>query len=318
MNSLQIETWAIRIIENVKAGKPNEDSRVELKSGWPDPQKTARRLAGHANFARGEPILWIIGVDQKDGTIYDVPHVEIATWYSQVQAEFDENHSPSLKDLNISYDGSTLVALLFETEGFPFIVKAQNERLEIPWREGTRTRSAKRTDLVKLLVPLQFLPSFELFSIEVSLDRSGNQEFYWIIQGELFIEPEVEARLVIPFHRCTAQLENSTLRSSVVFENLTLRSKYIDARMIESSRDELLVYGPGTITLGAQVPAVNLPDNLGGDMQVDIRLHPVGAEYPAIINLRLDKAAISHDDIHRLHRWKAQRLSTPPDIQLFP
>jgi hypothetical protein len=64
----------------------------------------------------------------------------------------------------VPYEGKTLVALLFETGRAPFVVKTRDEFLEVPWRVGTRTNSARRSDLVRLLVPVVKLPDFELLS----------------------------------------------------------------------------------------------------------------------------------------------------------
>ena len=60
MRTHEIEEWALRATRRVEERQPNEDSRVELKADWIDPQKTARRIAGHANALRGEPILWTL------------------------------------------------------------------------------------------------------------------------------------------------------------------------------------------------------------------------------------------------------------------
>lgn len=59
-----IEAWAVRTIERVEVGQRVEDTRVELKSGSQDPKRMAREIAGHANVARGDPILWLIGVGE--------------------------------------------------------------------------------------------------------------------------------------------------------------------------------------------------------------------------------------------------------------
>src|SRR5437879_2012436 len=64
MKSAQIEAWILRIADRIKGGKPLEDSRVEIKAEWTDPIPAARRIAAHANAAGGEPILWIIGIDE--------------------------------------------------------------------------------------------------------------------------------------------------------------------------------------------------------------------------------------------------------------
>lgn len=70
MNSREIESWSLRVIERVVANHPHEDFLVELKRNWlTDPNRTARRIAGHANAARGEPILWLVGVDQNSGVL---------------------------------------------------------------------------------------------------------------------------------------------------------------------------------------------------------------------------------------------------------
>jgi hypothetical protein len=69
MRPHEIERWTLNVIDRVNARQPNEDQRVELKSEWIDPYKAARRIAGHANSAHGEPILWLIGVDEEDGVV---------------------------------------------------------------------------------------------------------------------------------------------------------------------------------------------------------------------------------------------------------
>ncbi len=54
MRHAQIEAWALRIIDTIRAGGRVEDDRVEVKLSWdPKPNRTARRVAGHANSAGG-------------------------------------------------------------------------------------------------------------------------------------------------------------------------------------------------------------------------------------------------------------------------
>lgn len=62
----EVEAWVLRIVEDVLARRLSEDHVVELKTDWPgDWPKAARRIAAHANSARQQPILWIIGLDEK-------------------------------------------------------------------------------------------------------------------------------------------------------------------------------------------------------------------------------------------------------------
>ena len=70
MNPARLEAWALQVVDRIKAHQPNEDSRVECKRVWiAEHWEVARQLAGHANAARGEVLLWLIGVDEIDGVI---------------------------------------------------------------------------------------------------------------------------------------------------------------------------------------------------------------------------------------------------------
>ncbi|MDA0268976.1 MAG: hypothetical protein O2890_11825 [Cyanobacteria bacterium] len=175
MNSVQIESWALRVIDCVKNGQPNEDFLVELKREWPNEDKAARRIAGHANAALGDNVLWLIGVDEKNGVV-GVNATDIATWYPKVQSCFDESLAPRMSPLNIPVDGVTVVALLFETNRAPFVVKNPNGgtiHREVPWRENTSIRSAHRSDLIRVLAPIQFLPEIEILSAELEATIAG-------------------------------------------------------------------------------------------------------------------------------------------------
>jgi hypothetical protein len=167
MKPHQIERWVLSIVDRVKKNQPIEDFRVELKSDWVDPEKAARRIAGHANAAGGTSILWLIGVDETKG-ITGARYEDLANWYARVKTHFN-GLAPGLTDLNIPIDGKTVVALLFETNRAPFVVKnpafgkaeGGPVQLEVPWREGTSIRSATRADLLRLLSPLETLSEIE-------------------------------------------------------------------------------------------------------------------------------------------------------------
>jgi hypothetical protein len=165
MRNIQIEAKVLKIVDQIRQGKPVEDAAVELKAEWPaDISKASRRLAGHANAARGEEILWIIGIDEKNRAITGANKVELANWIPQIESRFD-GVAPNLsKDLLIPLEtGESVVALLFETDQAPYVVKHHKDPnfLEVPWRQGTRVRSAKRAELIRLLSPMINLPQFE-------------------------------------------------------------------------------------------------------------------------------------------------------------
>lgn len=158
---VKTEAWALDIVSRVKSGNRVEDARVELKREWPDCEKGARRIAGHANSCFGSDILWIIGLDEDIG-ITGVEPKELANWWQCTSSYFD-GVTPSLTDLIIYVDDQSLVCLLFETSRPPYVVKNPKfgtsnggpVSLEVPWREGTSVRSATRNDLIRLLVIIQ-------------------------------------------------------------------------------------------------------------------------------------------------------------------
>src|SRR5262245_51170705 len=120
MKSLELESWVQAVVRRLHTGV-NEDARVELKSVWLPPEKAARQLAGHANSLHGESILWVIGLDEKNGVV-GADKTEFSTWWSQVQAQFD-GVSPSVTPLNVPVKEVEVMGLLFDTSRFPFVVK---------------------------------------------------------------------------------------------------------------------------------------------------------------------------------------------------
>lgn len=160
MKAQEIEAWTRSIVTAVLSNQPVEDFRVELKSIWIEPGKAAHRLAAHANASRGEPILWIMGVDEKNKVLTNIDPLELATWYSSLQKHFDGFAPRLLVDVNIRFDTSTVTALYFDTEReAPYVVKGAGgyPQFIIPWREGTGLRAAKREDLLLILVPIRRL-----------------------------------------------------------------------------------------------------------------------------------------------------------------
>ena len=214
MKPIEIETWALRVLEQVESGSFVEDALVELKSEWPDPRKAARQIAGHANAARGARILWLIGADEKRG-IVGADFNELASWHARMEAEFD-GLAPSLFSLNVPLRGNTVATLIFETDRAPFVVRnpafnAPNGgpvELEVPWREGTRTRSATRSDLIRLLAPLRLQPTVEVLGGTLTAKRRNQNP----VPGTLvlsayitfYIAPRDEQPIVFPFHRASA------------------------------------------------------------------------------------------------------------------
>jgi hypothetical protein len=166
----QIQARALEVAAAVADRRPVEDSLVELKATWPDDHwKAARRIAGHANAAGGNAVLWLIGLDEKRG-VTGADRIELANWWPKVQSCFG-GASPTVTDVNVTIDnGQTFVALYFECAGRPFVVSlppGSTTDRDVPWREGTRIRSATRSELIRLLGRAPRVGELECRSVEV-------------------------------------------------------------------------------------------------------------------------------------------------------
>ncbi|MFD9399876.1 hypothetical protein ACFWA4_13780 [Streptomyces sp. NPDC060011] len=179
MRRQQLEVITLQAVDALMSGNGAEDSRVEFKSEWPDVSKV-RQLAGHANSAQGEDIVWIIGIDEKARRYTNPTRPDLATWWSQFVAKFDDGVAPDLTDLTISVgNGTHVAALAFATDRAPYAVKTKNTdtaELEIPWRDGTRTRSAKRAELIRTLIPASRVPEILVAECTINGTQGANQE----------------------------------------------------------------------------------------------------------------------------------------------
>lgn len=161
MKPQEIELWARDIVSSVMSGQPVEDSRIEVKSRWIEPEKAAPRLAAHANSSRGDSILWIIGVDEKGRKIAGADPLDSGSWYKSLLKHFDGFAPRLAKDVNIRINEETVVALHFDTHlEAPYVIKNLKggyPEYTVPWREGTHLRAASRADLLSILVPQRLL-----------------------------------------------------------------------------------------------------------------------------------------------------------------
>lgn len=217
----QLEMRVIEVVDLVLAGARVEDDLVECKGEWPDPKKrsAARQLAGHANKAREEPILWIIGLDEKSHGLTSPSPVEFADWWASMSSCFDPP-APELEHHRVVSVGEhqTVTALRFLTDGSPYVIKGGGQdgtlEREVPIRDGTRTRSARRDELLRLLVPAVGPPSAQLLSANLNANyhpetqgRSG-RTYLHLTATVFFQQPVVSTGVVmLPAHLMHARLD---------------------------------------------------------------------------------------------------------------
>lgn len=311
-NLNEIENWALSIIESVEKNQPIEDSRIELKSTWIEPERAARRLAGHANASRGTPILWLFGVDEDKG-IVGVNSLEFKTWFSKVKKCFDGLY-PEVIDLNIIANGKTIVCLFFQTERIPFVVKNPNfgkkrgepASFEVPWREGTEVQSASRNQLIQILSPLQMKPTFDILNGYLEI-RPHEKEYEYYLKINFYVEIKNEQKIQIPFHKCKAHITYGHGIKNVNFEKTKMFPPYIHdgsylkfrstSITIESTPDEVIINGSGRLIFTAETTNMTKIGANVKNINVNIEILPIEFDYWINMKFKFHKVSPSKNSI---------------------
>ena len=231
---------------------------MEVKSNFPsEVRRVARQLAGHANAAGGEPIIWIFGLDQETRCVTGVSGVELSDWQNQLRACFDDGVSPQATDVVLEIDGRKVIAMSFETERAPYMIKSAtggSPELEVPWREGTRTRSANRSELLRLLVEKIDNPSFEIlaaaFKLNFIVDKVGNQTTQCIhaeTRLRLYIYSSSPKTISVPAHH--VQIQNSILDGTMPWKARSIGFGAGSSQFVRGGSDEFMFSGPGRVDL---------------------------------------------------------------------
>lgn len=301
MKPSQIESWALSVAERARQGKPLEDSLVEVKAKWiSNPNAAARRIGGHANAAGGEPILWIIGIDENTNSIVGADKTETANWLQSVQAEFNEL-APSVTDLNVPFEGQTLVALLFDTSRAPFTVKNPVHgkqgcgpvSLEVPWREGTKVNSATRSQLVRLLAPLEAIPSVDVLNPCLRANQVSKDMLAWYLKMNIYLVSKTYRQVVIPFHRCECSVHITEAKFTMDFDKTFLKpfpEQRVDGSRsltVRASTVEVIIDSAGMLTLEAHGKSNTLGTNCGNFAGMKIILRQAHDSSPIVIEQNL-------------------------------
>jgi hypothetical protein len=233
-----IEARVIAAVEAVLDGKEIEDERIECKSELMDPANV-RQLAGAANSAMGDDLIWIIGLNEKTNKLVPLSSaIDMADWWSKVERSFDGGIAPLLTSFRVPVSGGDVLTLHFSTDRAPYVVKAPgggSPELEVPWRAGTRTRSAKRHELLRLLLPTVHVPDVTLIECSAQIyEIVGRLRFDAVV--EFYLEHIQGGLVALPAHKMTGDLEISeTEYKAVVAPHLA----YVSSGHLEVRHDGL-------------------------------------------------------------------------------
>jgi hypothetical protein len=290
VQNYEIEVVVANILRRVESGAPVEDdAHVELKREWPlNHADAARRIAAHANSARGAEVIWIIGADEKGRSVPGVVGMDPAAWFDQVAAHFESRWTPLLRTVVVPWRDVAVVTLVFDTEGSPYVVK-RDGWLEVPWRGSTQTRSARRHELLQLLAPIARAPHVEPRSgrLALKLSPSDIAPFVFSIWLELYVTPSDDRMVVLPFHRMRGSFRPHRRMNAVEFDHFAadirtgpLRAPAAPpprAPHIDATSDEVIITGPGRFRLRASGRSESFDESwLKDDYYVDLTLGLAG------------------------------------------
>lgn len=300
MKTSELEAKVHGIIDRVTRKQPVEDSLVELKSDWIDPKKASRHLAALCNAARGEPVLWLVGVDEDRGAI-GVQEAELSNWWAQVRAEFDQQPPTLIQNVAAPVGDNSVVALLFDTTRAPFVTKnpvvGGPVVLEVPWREGNATRSARREDLIRILVPAVRVPEVELLDARASclLGNCG----LWRTTLTLDVYVIVRSPIILIAHRSVAKVQPEHLNPQVNHAQGGRRFAGEIKEGASVTEADVVLSRPARLSFTAYGPMTGIGPNLPAEIEIHMTLKAADLDsIPTIsarlINVKTEESRVSY------------------------
>jgi hypothetical protein len=327
----QLEATVLAAVEQLRSQGSAEDDRIEFKREWP-PASKARQLAGAANRAAGSHIIYIIGIDERNGEAVARDDTDAADWGAEIASRFDQVPPDLVRHMNIHLDdGSSVTALLFSTERAPYVVKATggSPELEVPIRDGTRTRSARRAELLRLLVPAVNVPPAVLLSATVSgehrhvvvadpVGRLKPQDEGLNLWGSfsIFVEHVGSSGVLVAAHEMSGELSSGDLTLPV---RVRLQAPAKDAPPppafgVSVRHDGVAVTGPGAFHAWFSIPspAMETVGRIKSSEEWELRLFfgVTGARLPIRVDATLTREPPESPHVHspyfdRLPTWSS-------------
>jgi hypothetical protein len=204
-----------------------------------------------------------------------------------VEKRFSELAPSLLADINVPAGTLTVVALVFETDRSPYVVKVTDDYLEVPWRDGTRTRSAKRGELLRILSPLQRRPDVEVLggSMYAGCSEPHHDVLRLFLATKIYVVPRDKSELVIPFSKCEASFGAPGIqRQSLCEIGITLPP---GESLSVATRSEAIVRSPGELILTAKTAVRHNLREIGREITLYCNLRPVNLEQTVPFTARL-------------------------------
>lgn len=325
MRAIDLETRVLAAVERIRNGEKIENDLIECKRGWPSDNK-ARQLAGSLNRAAGDPVIYVIGIDEKDGSIHDTSDTDILDWWNQIVGQFDQVPAEMVRHIDVPINATeSVVGIAFSSDRAPYLVKTGSARpsLEIPMREGTGTRTARRDEVMRMLAPALRVPTVTVLESdfaashhpaivpdENSFNKYQREESVGVFgTTEFFVEHDGRDLVTLPAHSMSGVMEIGDLSfmASVTpnwfhSDNEVAKKEYIHRR-----REGVMIAGPGVVPLQIAVEGLELGHRklleATESVTVRLRLGILHASRPLIIEMKLDPNPRERRHIGDLNRW---------------
>lgn len=246
---------------------------------WPQESK-ARQLAGSLNRAGGDPVVYIIGIDEKTGDVHDISGTDVLDWWGQMTPKFDQLPPEIVRHISVpaGENGEHVVAVAFASDRAPYLVKtgSANPSLEVPMREGTGTRTARRDELLRLLIPTVTVPPVVVLSAELYIEHHpavaakrrpdgmqvSGQDEYVHVNGtlKLYFEHNGKDPVTLPAHGMRGQLEvDDTVFSMQVRQARELTNYGGSTNLtMAAPRDGVTLTGPRAVPFDIEIPDITV------------------------------------------------------------
>ncbi len=193
---------------------------------------------------------------------------------------------------------------------------------EVPWRDGTRTRTARRSELLRVLAPLQLLPEVDLMEAVVGVrhetatdQQGGRQVMAWDLKAAAYFAPRGSADVVFPFHKAHARVAFKDSDLVLSFDTVDIGPEMephfvpiyfpYSSRMPKQEpkpvRSEYILRSPARLVVIGSLWIEEINDLPSQGADVTARLGVVGTQQDAIISWDLER--LSSEDTPYIRRW---------------
>ncbi|MFI5626053.1 hypothetical protein ACIA03_21485 [Nocardioides sp. NPDC051685] len=350
MTKQSVDALVQAAVSNLRAGRAVEDDAgLELKERWPDPTTRARQLAAAANALGGEALVYAIGVNDKNGDVTTPERREVQDWCAQLAKQFDQI-APELlwsQTVYVGDDADSIQVLVFDTSDFPYVVKAPENRFEVPYRRGTATRSARRSDLVRMLSSRTRVPPIAIAEAKVWFrafdDANSGIRITGAIEADIFIEQAIGEVATLPIRDMRARIAVNDVHIPADVEVRQLGERWSIRRRGEPyppepippalgvyARDGFVVAtAPGEFQVSSRVtlPSADAPEALkqpqtilemkdilgaADEMRADLALRVVGAERLVRVSASLVRVDEGNSSKVALGTWEYAVVAVDP------